>query len=153
MINNNNSGIYFPINYTEVSSVVPKEDDIIYSTKAKGLHESGNTIYKWESHLLITTGGIAYTRPYKKQNESYFIPWEQVDMLNSITKTKKKIIPSKHRGFSLSIVRDKKYETKEKFAERIQNFMADVRPYAIKKKREWIETNQENPDVKKKQVK
>lgn len=93
------SGIYVPIDYSNVKSAIPSGENIIYSTLCSG-KSTCTTIRKivnrdWISHILITNQGLAFNIPkdirhnpmaYKSKKlnidisgeEEYYIPLYQV---------------------------------------------------------------------------
>jgi hypothetical protein len=62
------SNIYVPLNYSELKSILPPGEDIIYSTLAKGRFDSLVIKEVFTSHILITPTHLAYSKPVKKKN-------------------------------------------------------------------------------------
>ncbi len=110
------SNLYVPINYSEISKSVPEDDEILYST----LCHAKSTNQNWESHILITKLGIAYSAPTENDQEKItFINWLNVhkNLLNEFKAKKIKIT-----GIWFSAIRDEKHETEKVFKSRVKEF-------------------------------
>ncbi|UCC19314.1 MAG: hypothetical protein JSV62_14610 [Promethearchaeota archaeon] len=156
------SDIYVPIDFSDLKSVIPPGEDIIYSTLARGETPIGTTItgskvkyVKYISHILMTPNGVAYTVPTKKPKKEppvkRYTPWGEIHGIASAGKL--------GTGFSISLtlpfklVREENFETKESFEKRSKEFVAKFRPLIIEKKEEWLRQNRNNPEIKKREIK
>lgn len=156
------SDIYVPIDISDIKSVIPPGEDIVYSTMCKcaavvsvgiGARKSRRT--KWVSHVLLTTNGVAYTQPNlfkkRKPSEQKFLPWTEFDAIVNLGRYGSGFsIVNPPRTFKLT--REENYETKEKFAERSKEFVPKFRPFLIEKKLQWVEESQKNPAIKKRRI-
>jgi hypothetical protein len=136
-----------PIESSNLQSIIPEEDSILYSTLWKGNIIYGNKTYNWKSHILITTTGVAHMYPdiYTKGNpmQSDFTEWGQVD---SIIKLGKLRMVINIKGFTYELFRLKEVESGEDFQNRRNEFLARFRPVLIKKKEEWLNKNKDTTD-------
>ena len=124
--------MYVPIDYSEISKSIPEDDEILYSTlcQVKGANQN------WESHVLITKLGIAYTGPTEGDQEKLnFLDWFNVynQLFNEFKSKKIKI-----NGIWFSATRDEKYETEETFKSRIREFGQFCEKLFLETKNEFI---------------
>lgn len=155
--------IFIPIESTNLKSILPANDEIIYSTLANCSIQKGKLIRYWKSHLLITPNGYAMTIPDANNtlNGKYF-PWYIVD---NITRAKFKLYKNKQKiymtrwlffaeGWRWSIWHDVNSETDDQFLPRAEGFGAKVIPIIIQRKQEWIAANNASstPDKKKRKI-
>ena len=75
MLENPKYEVYVPIDNSDLKSIIPDTDDLLYSTECKGIYTipGGNRtlIVKWNTHVLLTSGGMAYTFYGRKKNINY----------------------------------------------------------------------------------
>ena len=109
--------IYVPIDYSNVKSVIPPGEDIVYSTLCNVT--AGTPVYrrKWTSHVLITTDGIAYTTPSRPK----YVTWS---FAYGIMRKQFQI-----GGTYFKLTWDPNYESKESFKLRKKEFSVKIRPY------------------------
>lgn len=127
--------IYVPIDYTDVKSVIPPEDEIIYSTltTCRASDIGKNKEYFWNMHVLMTNNGLAFNLPPKVNYKTtllffdvhnpqvnFYIPWENVVLAKRGVRTEFTIWPVKNinRVITFSVHRDKNYEDKKVFKNR-----------------------------------
>ncbi|MFX1297870.1 MAG: hypothetical protein ACFFD2_23865 [Promethearchaeota archaeon] len=121
--------IYIPIDYTNLKSVIPPGEDIIYSTLCKVTQTLLAGEIKWESHVLMTTKGFAYTKPQeRKLLKGIYVDWNRI-------KLGRKTMGLRLTFFKLK--RDPNYESRETFDKRSQNFKATIKPIVDARKKEW----------------
>ncbi|MFW9818806.1 MAG: hypothetical protein ACFFE5_04285 [Candidatus Thorarchaeota archaeon] len=155
------SDIYVPIDYSDLKSIIPPGEDIIYSTLCKGIASVPHKydarkkiITKWATHILITPNGIAWNKPnYYTKKQPSTQEYTNLEFIDRFFRMK--VVGS---GFSfypadLKVVRDENYESKEKFKERSRKFVSTIAPYAIERKKKWLAENQDNPEIKKRLIK
>ncbi len=120
------SNFYVPIDYSNVSEVVPKGDDILYSTLCKILRSRvGGGSIKWKSHVLITESGCAFSVPKRrKKTDLSFLKW--TDLRNVRTTISEKLLlrwgVSAYSKIRLIAIRDPEYESEEDFLKCKSNF-------------------------------
>ena len=132
------SDFYVPINYSDVSSVIPQGEDIIYSTLCNAKVDRGFgyayvDVTTWVTHVLITTKGLAFTIPQRnKSNKLLYIPWYDVHHTWNDA-----ILLG---GFKqrLAVTRDPNFESKEKFKERRLKAGKIFLPILIKEKETFL---------------
>ena len=71
---------YVPVNYSHAWSVIPKGEDIIYSTLCKARYDRGFgsiiiDITTWVTHVLCTRKGLAFTAP---DGNLLYLPWYDI---------------------------------------------------------------------------
>lgn len=74
------SNIYVPIDFTNLSEVIPEGDDILYSTicRVEVVGLALKPKRKHKAHVLITDSGYAITNSLRKSNlELNFYPWSE----------------------------------------------------------------------------
>lgn len=145
------SDIYVPIDFSDIKSVIPSGEDIIYSTMCRCLSviksiRKTKTI-KWNTHVLLTPNGLAYIKPdfHKKKappSKGYTL-WEEV--FGMILIGGKGISTE---GVDLNLIRNENFETKEKFETRVREFLIKFPPLIIEKKEQWLKQNLDNPEIK-----
>lgn len=130
--------IIVPINFSDLSTIIPPGEDIIYSTYAqltllgplktagaRGFKQSKST---WKSHVLITHHGLAFKFVSKEGSKSLYTPLTGVTFL-----LKKLIVAHKEipKGSSIDIVvtHHPEYETKASFKKRSKEFKAMLKSY------------------------
>lgn len=120
------SNIYIPINYSNLSKILPEGYEIIYSTLCKARKNIGIKTIKWISHVLITKLGIAYTLPSEvkeikeiEEDELNFFTWSQIHSDTSVYFKDNEIFINKTR---FTLTRDENYESEENFKARAMNF-------------------------------
>lgn len=153
--------IIIPVEATNLKSILPAGDEIIYSTLANvSIHER-KLIHYWKSHLLATPNGFAITIPgaNNKLNGKYF-PWYNVE---KIDRTKFKLHRKKKimirwlfyvEEYRWSIWYDVNSESEDQFLPRAEGFGALVIPIIIQRKQEWLDANNASstPDKKKRKI-
>jgi len=115
------SDIYIPIDYSNAREKIPSGEDIIYSTLMKV--SSGTPAYKrkWISHVLMTTKGIVYTMPQRKNTTvGIYHSWKGI---YGIFRKQFQI-----GGTYFKLVRDPNSESKESFKMRSKVFASTIKP-------------------------
>ena len=145
------SQIHVPIDITNLSGVIPPGDDILYSTLCNVMYAKITLPLReteWDSYILITRSGFAsFTLigkekaidllKYNISQKGNFIPkfakWEELD---SIKFFKSEIVfKLANREFLHYIVKfDEKFESKEKFKQRKNDFGGFCRALYEKRK-------------------
>ncbi len=121
--------IYVPIDYTNLNSVIPPGEDIIYSTLCKVTQTLVAGELKWESHVLMTTKGFAYSKTRgRKSLKGIYVDWYK----KRVTRTK---ITTPLMQFKIK--RDPNYESSGAFYTRSQNFKATIKPIVEAREKEW----------------
>lgn len=125
--------IYVPIDISDLKNVIPEGNDILYSTYAHivekyvYLSATKKATLKWNSHMLFTQDGFAYTEIRKKKPPNpQFYGWH---MVRNIVNDKMKVMIN----ISAQIIRHEDYETKEAFQERIKQFSPKIIPIALER--------------------
>lgn len=134
------SNLYVPIDYSQLSEVIPEGEDILYSTlsSAQLINAMGGKT-NWDTHILITKSGFAafsrvekyltkkgkarYNLIKKKKKIATFYPWKGSG-LKKITFKKKKIIVvlSKVNFIHYEAKIDKNFESSNSFKQRSKEF-------------------------------
>jgi len=129
-----------PIDYTELKSVIPPDDTILYSDimklTAKG---TNNTIYK--THVLLTDGGVAYTIIDSKRTTRRgkidvfnYYPWYEIFNIMG------KDIHINWTFGRIYLIQHKETEDKAAFLKRKSEFLHKFVPILLQKKEEWLKT-------------
>ncbi len=134
------SNIFIPIEYSNVSEVVPKGDDILYSTLCEMYKlQVGGSHKKWESQVLLTQSGCAFNGPKKrKKTELLFLKWTGLRKIRT-TLSKNLALRYGRGGYGeirLNVMRDPEYESEEDFLKRKNNFPNFCRELWSKQKQE-----------------
>lgn len=155
--------IYIPIDSSNLKSIIPTDDEIIYSAlcRADYRYVKGGTEFSvsWQTHILLTTGGLAYTEMnYDKSKEDRYIPWHKLYVNNTglnVNRASWMIRNSRddHTTMLMITANPDNPETIEELATRLNKFHTTYRPFLIELKKEWIKVNKDNPDIKKKEKK
>ncbi|MBA7625045.1 hypothetical protein ES703_32466 [subsurface metagenome] len=121
--------IYLPIDYSNLSAVIPPGEDIIYSTLCKISTLRPYYGHTWNSHVLFTTKGFAYF-DLKKEKKSVYLDYFNIKRIN------KKGFPT---GLftSFIIIRDPNFESREAFNKRIKEFSRTMKVNVENRKKEW----------------
>lgn len=130
------SNIFVPINYSEVASVIPAGEDVLYSTlcHVKERGGVGPTSYKktYSSHVVLTTNGIAFEAKRKvSKSRCFYLPY--IDKLFQV-----RIKPSNKFNagigvlYSFQLKHSKDFESKQQFNERSQLFFKTMAPTYFK---------------------
>ncbi len=116
------SNFYVPIDYSDLLKIIPEDvNEILYSTLCQAIKkESFSLERKWNTHVLITKLGFAYTELLEEdQTKSIFYKWVEIHDDKTLQIKKNKI----YFNFTwYSVVRDEVYESKEDFKYRAKNF-------------------------------
>ncbi|KKM02424.1 hypothetical protein LCGC14_1784560 [marine sediment metagenome] len=134
------STIYVPIDFTNLSEVIPEGDDILYSTicRVEIIGISYKQKRKHKSHVLITNSGFAITNSLRKSNlELNFYPW------NNINYWKKRFFKNRFASvkyrtagrLKCKVSYDSRFEDKASFNKRRSTF-------GIYCKELWLKNNQ-----------
>ncbi|MFX1237000.1 MAG: hypothetical protein ACFFAS_20605 [Promethearchaeota archaeon] len=146
--------IYFPIDASDLKNMVPPGEEIIYSTLAKGFTTFVNKRFNWVTPILMTSNGVIYKKPDVTKRKAplfgEYTLWGEVANVAGGTKLGTGIMIY---GISLNFTRDPDFETKEKYRERCASFVRRFLPFLIKKKRIWLEEAQNDPEIKKSNLK
>ena len=123
----NEAEIYVPIDYTDLLDFIPEGEDILYSTLCRVETYEINKTIKWNAHVLITTAGIAYTRPTKTEFLKEHSLWVNVSIIMRFGKKKRFYL----QGKIFDLIRDPNFESLEGFNERKERFIPRFRPILI----------------------
>lgn len=140
------SNIFVPLDYSELKSVLPPSEDIIYSTLAKYIFNLNTGSLKMKeiftSHVLLTPRHLAYTKPVKnKEPELKLIPLH--DVLVFRAKPAGQIV----LGIQfLELIRDPNFETEDNFQTRLKRFGPEFIPYLLEAKKERLQEMEANPE-------
>ena len=111
------SNIYIPIDASNLREEITPGEDIVYSTIMRVQDSTYNTTTKFDSHVLLTPNGIAWTDPRKKKKKDPIIPkYANWDDFRAIIKNKMGFWGQDLDNFEL--LRLDKIETKEEFKNR-----------------------------------
>jgi len=130
--------IYVPIDYSDLKSVIPPGEDIIYSTLSQVNIRKFSAHEKWNSHVLLTKNHFAYTEPIKRKSpQSNILPLYELWLFapNTIFITKL---------FAFRFVRDTN-ETKENFKIRSKEFGLKFLPYLLEAKKDRLKEMEADP--------
>lgn len=114
------SNFYIPINFSDLSKIIPKGDNILYSTLCNAKRKFPEK-KEWNSHVLFTNSGIGYCIGSLEddQTELKFTTW--IDIHDSkAAQFKKKQIYFDSTWFS--VIRDEAYESEKDFKTRAKSF-------------------------------
>jgi hypothetical protein len=132
--------IYVPIDYSDLKSVIPPGEDIIYSSLCQANMSFGPRTEKWNSHILLTKNHFAYTKPVKrKAPESILFPLYKLWLFAPNTIYINKL-------FSFRLKQDPNYETKENFKKRGKEFGYKFLPYLLEAKQNHLKEMEANPE-------
>ncbi|MFX0005931.1 MAG: hypothetical protein ACFFA7_12420 [Promethearchaeota archaeon] len=150
------SDIYVPIDFSDLKSVIPPGEDIIYSTLCKGRatvmskwDARKNITTTWVTHVLFTENGVAWVKPnyWKKKKPST----QEYNSLVDIDYVFYDKVPSfRISPARIFLAREVNFETKEKFVERCEEFLLKFAPLIVQKKEEWLQQNENNPEIREK---
>jgi hypothetical protein len=128
------SNIHVPIDTSEVASVIPAGEDIVYSTicyvKERG--GVGPTAYKkkYSSHVVLTANGIAFEIKRKLSKKYLYSPY-----IDRRFRVVLKGVNGFHLGggtsYSFRLKYRKEFEDKQEFNERNHNFFKTMAPIYI----------------------
>jgi len=130
------SNIYIPIDFSEVASVIPAGEDILYSTLCHVKERGGSApnYYKktYNSHAVLTTNGIAFEvkRKLSKTRCLYF-PYIEENFSSVSFSPKNKFFAGIGVSYSFQLKHSKDFESKEQFNERKQIFFKTMAPVYI----------------------
>ncbi len=128
--------INVPIDYSKAKEVVPADAEILYSTLMSGVYTFGPLKETWISHILITTRGVAFSRPASIGDipRVYFTPW---DVVSAPLKGRFTIKISALAYYNFKLYRAANYETKESFNLRFKHFGGKFRPLKKAFDKQW----------------
>ena len=137
------SDLYLPINYSNLSKLIPEGEDIIYSTLCEVKFFLGTYKHTWKSHVLITPNYVAFTHPELKMFN--YSP------INSMTDGALKLIIVELGlleqlkidsfilvVFNFKLEREPNHELKATFKERKKNFQKTILPYLVSAKKKIL---------------
>ena len=151
------SEIIVPVDYSNVSNVIPPGEDIIYSSIAKASTTYIKTTIFWETHILFTSNGIAFSRPenWNKPKKSdvlnVYYSWHKVSGMSMV-----RMLGGAGFGvdkINMNIIGPKDDLPKDQRKERAEAFIAKYRPLLIEKKVKYLNELQQDPKKNKKQIK
>ncbi|MBN1217280.1 MAG: hypothetical protein JXA99_17800 [Candidatus Lokiarchaeota archaeon] len=152
------SDIIVPISVSTLKDLIPESDDIFFSTLATNTITIGNRIYKWNTHLLVSTSGVTcrllnYMHPTKPMVD-LFTPWHDVVVGEGVLDVWNSEINSKiyHVGRPM-IDKLNKDESKEQYYKRRLNFYDKFHLIQIQKTTEFLEKIKNDPNVQKRFIK
>jgi hypothetical protein len=137
------------INYSELESVIPLGEEVIYRTVCLGNIEATAQMgmkmqhksATWNSPVLITSNGVAYTAPNIKKSKSVpevkYIPWGEIfGFVGKGPRTG--LMPVL---FTYLILAKDESESKEDYENRKKEFIDKFQPLFIEKREKWLEIN------------
>lgn len=127
------SDIHLPIDYSNLKAVIPPGEDIIYSTLCIVIDSLTVPLItkNWLSHVLLTTKGLAYTKPKRKKSlQAFYVDWNNVKNVY-MGGIRLKIL------IDLRLARDPIFESNEAFIMRKNRFRTTIKPVMEKRKKEW----------------
>lgn len=86
--------VYFPIENSNLKSIIPPDEEILYSTLSHITRVHKTSKSTWRAHVLLTPRGVAFTEPNmprfglnRKYNPSlkasdilmHYLPWYQIE--------------------------------------------------------------------------
>ncbi len=152
------SDIIVPLSISGLKDLIPEDDDIIFSTLATSTITIGNRIYKWNSHLLVSTSGVAgrllnYMHPTRPMVD-LFTPWHNIVVGDGSVDVWNSEINSKVYHVGVFII-DKlnKDESKEQYYKRRLDFYDKFHSIQIQKTTEFLEKIKNDPNVQKRFIK
>ena len=123
------SHFYVPIEYSKANTMVPEEEEIIYSTLCFITYRIKEVEY-WESHVLFTNRSVLFTKgKYNNPEHLYYLPWSSIKYIG---KGKFDSTP-----YYFTLKRDKQLETEEDFLKRSAEFKSFIKPVREKGKKYW----------------
>ncbi|MBA7657324.1 hypothetical protein ES703_65261 [subsurface metagenome] len=130
------SNIYIPIDYSDVASIIPEGEDILYSTlcHVKERGGVGPTRYKktYNSHVVLTTNGIAFEVKRKLGKTRYnYIPYI-TKLFQVRIKPNNKFNAGVGVLYSFQLRHAIDFESKTQFNERSQIFYQTMIPIYFK---------------------
>lgn len=142
------SNFYVPIDYSNLSEIIPEGEDIVYSSlvtiKGSSYSGSGMSTSSYISHILMTTGGIAFTIPRKRKNpELVYKAWDFVNTRE--TRIGKISLSSTN---TIHLTRDKNLESNESFKKRKKDFGVTILPVVVNYYKKKYEEIANDPSVK-----
>ena len=148
------SNIYVPIDYSDVASIIPEGEDILYSTlcHVKERGGVGPTRYKktYNSHVVLTNNGIAYEIKRKLSKTRYnYIPYI-AKLFQVRFKPNNKFNAGIGVLYSFQLHHAKDFESTIQFKERSQIFYKTMIPVYIKAIEKNIEESPPGWGMKKK---
>lgn len=120
------SDLYVPIDYSNVSEVVPEGDDILYSTFCKVIRTTSGGTAKTKTHAVITQSGIAFCSMTKKKNQSEltFLKWDELKKVRGYMGSTQLLWGrGAYRNVRVGVLRDPEYESKDSFKDRQKKFL------------------------------
>ncbi|MFW9930423.1 MAG: hypothetical protein ACFFD1_13595 [Candidatus Thorarchaeota archaeon] len=136
--------LFVPIDFSDVANVIPKGEDIIYSSFCSGqwmgadlaLSSPGKLAVSgtFQSHVLFTKNGIAFKEPISGIMSSNYIQWYKVRNIGmgEFIFTKGSGMNKKTLIYAISPVSD--YESLQDFEMRTKRFYFDFVPHLINEK-------------------
>lgn len=132
--------IHVPIDYSELKTVIPEGEDILYSTSCQANLSGAAYRQSWPSHILLTQNYMAYTQPVKRKPTALaLVPLYKVWMFKPSMIILKKL-------FWFKITRDSNYETKDGFRERAKIFGYKFLPILLDAKERRLKEMESNPE-------
>ena len=121
--------IHVPINVSDLTNVLPSNDNILYSTfcKVRSVLSSPTTKYvsEWISHVLITESGIAFTKPTRFSIDEFkFFKWGYIWSVKAFPSAGISAVEISPRFTShlLRLTHIKDFESYQAFQNRLQYF-------------------------------
>ncbi len=139
------SDINFPIDSSDLRSIIPPEEDIIYDTYMKANLTSGKKKIQFISHFLMTENGFYWTNPeqnsislsfpliilHRQNPELLYSDWIDI---KDIEENKIRVGSTDH----FTLFRNDEMETEEDHAIRVKAFALKMWPNVIVKCTNWL---------------
>ncbi len=145
------SDLFIPINFSNLSKLIPEGEEIIYSTLCEVKFFLLKKKYVWKSHVLFTPNYVAFTHPEMKLfkfssinsifENGLILTIVELGLLEQI-KTDSFIIIA----FNFKLEREPNYESKDGFKERKGYFEYKILPYLVPAKKKILSYVQSNPN-------
>jgi hypothetical protein len=122
-----------PLDYSDVRSVIPKGDDIIYSAVFNLLYNDPikRSMFPDEylSHVLLTKRGLAFQEGDVRRN--VYVPWSQLFQIYMGAM----LVRRKPRIYTFQFHTNPEYETPEEYKMRPWKFYFEYAPHVINEKK------------------
>lgn len=144
--------IYYAVEGSEFQELIPSSAKVLYSSLCRaefhGAYSVQGTygvqsIHKFDSPVIITTEGVAYIFPTNGVLGPRFDHLGEITSLSPLTDYPGLEI----RRITYLFTMNSEFETFDSFKERGARFEDKFRPLILKKKKEWVELNKDNPNV------
>jgi hypothetical protein len=131
--------LYVPIEATNVCSVIPPGEEILCSTLICMDTYNPKDMSYWNSHLLVTEKGLAFTVPQRDRTvQLKYQLWADIPGME----IKSRLWHVLMNGYRFFLTRkDEQAESKESLHARDVAFFQQFIPILIARKKEWLAAN------------